>query len=147
MKMIRKPSLIQQKRTYQYRFIPDTTIVYYITKHNAINHRPYLNTRPVILYSEPYYSKEREEKINSILCYNNIEAANDKCNLLKQFYNECLVDCIVLKDLKYYSLLLRMPLLLEVNSYCDVQDYTEYVDVYYYYKRLYKMNEIFNSDT
>lgn len=145
--MIRKSLSTQTPRTYQYRFMPDNTIVYYITKHVHANVRPQISKIPLTIYSEPYYSKERNEQTNSVVCYNNIDTAIQKCNSINEIHANCEIDSILLRDLKYYTLLLRMPLLLEINSYCDIRDYNEYVDVYYYNKKMYNMSEIFNIDT
>lgn len=133
-----KRDIKEIKRVYQYRFIPDNTKVYFISKGEQKKH---IKPQLFQFYTEPYYNKEQSEIENSLLCFTNENIALIRYNELSNYHNNCILSSGSLSELKYYSLLLRVPLILEVNSYCDIQELTEKIDIYYYRKKCYSISD------
>lgn len=112
-------------KTYNFRFIPEATKVYFICK------RPLARSNQITLYSEPFYSKERKEQSNALIAYQNPVSAAEKLVALKE--DSAVVASDDLLNLQYLSILLNMPLIVELSYYCDIADAnTEYVDVFYF---------------
>ena len=129
---------IVPSKIIQYRFVPDTTKVYYIFRNqNKLPYRPHT----VLFYTNPYSNKNTSETINSLMCYETKERAVYELSMLP----ECTLGEADINTMKYYSRLLRIPMLVEMNSYCDIIDHTEYIDMFYYYKCGYTINDLIDS--
>ena len=132
--MIRNPNINTTKRTpqkiYQHRYLPDKQHVYSIipTYSTVISSR----FHDMMFYTEPYYNKEAKEHTNAILCFTSKDTAKYKIDNLK---TKCIVDTSTLEDMKYFSLLLRVPLVVEIHSFCNIDEYTEHYDIYYFHKK------------
>ena len=116
-------------KVYNYRYIQGDTKVFYIGK--PLSKR----SHDTMIYSEPFYSKERNEYRNAIIAYNNDIVVRQKMDTLmcKEEAEVLMLESDV-DHMKYLSQLFRMPLVVEMNSYCDFRDGdgVEQVDVWYF---------------
>ena len=113
-------------RVYNFKYISGDARVFYIGR--SLSKR----SHDTMIYSEPFYSKERSENRNAIFAYNNDIVAKEKMNLICKEEAEVFESDV--EHMKYLSQLLGMPLVVEINSYCDFRDGNgvEQVDVWYF---------------
>jgi hypothetical protein len=114
----------------QYKYIGDTSKVYFIGKSNPSSFRHH------VFYTEPHYIKERKEIRNAIIGYTDEQMANIKMSDIEG-EPHVHVFTMPLNDMKCMSSIMMMPLIVEAESYCDLDDGTEMTNVYFYYKEEY----------
>lgn len=108
-----------------YRYLSDDAKVYCVGRLPQKAQR----SGDFVLYSAPFYSKERKETQNAIMAFKHDLAAKQARHLADK---ESLYDIFVIDidSLKYYSHVLQMPLVVELDNICSLEDNSENIDVY-----------------
>ena len=137
--MLKQPitTSVTQKQ-FNFKFIPDTTKVYYITGRRSLSLPQRSNN--VMLYSEPFISKERKDTSNALLAFSNSFTAEARRDAIqsKSLIANLSIETTNLKDMKYFSHIFKLPLIIELNNYCEIGNSdTEYVDIFYYHYKSY----------
>lgn len=111
-------------KQYRFQYLPDNTNVYYIGK--RLSTRSYAH----IMYTEPHISKEKKDVTNVLIGYcNEMYAHNKRSNI----DTDCDILCEPLTNMKYLSQLYKLPLIVEINTFCDIEDAQECIEAYYYF--------------
>lgn len=112
-----------QGKVYSFRYVPAYSKVYYVGRRGT-THR----STGVAVYTEPFYSRETNETRNALYAYCNEAAAEYKRTEVVE--GEVMTESV--EELKYLSALLRMPLVVEVTSHCDIANKgVERIEVFY----------------
>jgi hypothetical protein len=136
--VLNSPHTIKQ---YSFRFLADSRPVFYINKMAKCQPRNFYSS---LLYTEPFYSKERDEVRNVIVGYTSKGIGASKLaevlredTSIRGADNDYLVtmEKMPLEHFKHLSSVLKIPLVVIVNSFCDMEDQTEHYELYYHYNQ------------
>lgn len=95
-------------------------------RHVSSKHKVYAVVRNNHYYSIPFYSATQKECKNCLVAFQYKEYIERKDDIVE----------MTVQDMKYVASLLKMPLIVALNSYCNLDDKEDHVDVYYYDKNL-----------
>lgn len=117
--------MLTSRTVFHYKYMNNNQHVYYVGRKlgDSFKHNVY--------FSEPFYIKERKEVRNVLKGYESEEHAYKTLILLDN--GECDVYNTQLKELKYVASFLSMPLIVEMESYCELDDLSEHTNIYYFF--------------
>lgn len=113
-------------QNFSYRFLNKKSKVYFITKKNAPD---VITTRQ--LYTVPFKNKETDEVRNVVLGYINKSYGVGLYEELCKTHDDIMLNSMDLDEFQYRSQLMKLPLVVMMNSYCDVRDHEVYFELYY----------------
>jgi hypothetical protein len=113
--------MIAPAKTYEYRYIRHDARVYFIGRNlrGKFHHR--------MLYTEPFYSREQKVLRNSVIGFVSHDLATPR---IERVIQDCELAEISIGDLKQMSIMLRMPLVVELDKH--LQDDKEIISIYYF---------------
>ena len=128
------------QRVFQYRYMDDKAAVFYIGRapRGSSGH-----IKDRCVYTVPFSSKEARETRNALLGFASKGVALERLSEMQYTPDGTPIECnnnlhvydIPLRDFKHLSTMVMCPLVVEMDSFCDIKDYKEYVDVFYFQAR------------
>lgn len=116
----------------KFRYLRDTTPVFYITRASAPRPHSFANTE---YYTAPFYSKERNEVRNVIIAFVDVAMCHEKKREVCAGVPNSLdvkVNAVALKGFKDLASYFDMPALVITKAYCSIEDTSEHIEAYYY---------------
>lgn len=126
-------------RNCSYRYIDGRKKVYTIGRNpKEVQYRHFYK---VELYTRPLYNPNKKDVRNALVAFNSqSQGENVVAELLSRTdlpdtraSHDLIVEGIKLDDLKYLSSVLKMPLIVLMNSFCNVEDQDVHHEVFYYF--------------
>lgn len=85
-----------------------------------------------MFYTTPFQSSSKAETYNVITTYLHKDHANTQCAKLKEALDiECYLEKFQLIDISYYAYMMKVPMIVLMNSYCDLDVKQEVIDLFY----------------
>lgn len=119
--------LLNKNASLGFRYLNENQKVFYISRGNK-KHK--ISSRPPILYSTMYYSKDLKDYTNAILCFERYAYATLLKTELDKMYKDSSIhiDCIDMKFIQGYCDILNMPLIIPLNDYRN----EKHLDIHFY---------------
>ena len=117
---------------YSFKYMDDCRKIYYLTQNTPKKNPTFYNRK---LYTTPFENR-KGETMNVLLGYSLESACIQKINDLEtigKLYEGLKIETVPLKDFKYLSSALNIPLIVLLNSYCDVYNQEEHSELFYYF--------------
>lgn len=132
---------MMMQRVYQYRYMDDRAPVFYIGRLPTGANGGHVVNRMV--YTIPYSSKEARDTRNALLGFASKGVAMERLSEMQYTASGTPIESNMdidlfetsLCDFKHLSAMVMCPLVVEIDSFCDIRDVKEYVDVFYYQPR------------
>lgn len=116
-------------KSYTYRYLRPENKVYLINKRDQDR----LFLRHSLVYSNKYGDKNAVVAyINEDICFNKFLEISKDLITKDGVENNIFIDSVLLEDLKVHCNMLKMPLTVVLNEYCDIDERIEYTEVYLY---------------
>ena len=127
---------------YSYRYLDNKSKIYYVTRKpiTSTSHHFYTSE----LYTAPMQNRNERDKIpsNVLIGYINADTCSDllldvQHRSSKGSSSEYLHEmrCSCLQEMKYLSTILRIPLVVVINMFCDIESKTEEYELFYHYQK------------
>ncbi len=123
-------------KNYSFRYLDSKHNIYYISK--TEKNRP-KNFYSSLVYTRPFHSKEKNETRNVLIGYISKDMGDIKVHefmdVLKDEEYDLVLKKMSLEDFKHLSSILRTPLIVILNSFCEMKDHTEQYELFYYFNQ------------
>jgi len=133
----------QSLRNYNCKYLESTRPVHAIVTYRG-HKKTISNTQ---FYTVPFTSMANCDTYNVIATYLHKEHAVKEC---KRLVNELDVPCVPeeyqLIDISYYAYMMHVPLVVFINSYCDLSDKSEMHEIFYTARYLNHPNDYLRGD-
>lgn len=139
--MFRSPMI----SNYSCKYLESTRPVYAIVSYRRdIEKR---NISSAQFYTVPFQSTSKLETYNVISTYLHLEHAENMCkDLCKHLNVECEPEMFQLKDISYYANMMHVPVVVFINTYCDLDQKMEAHDIFYTARYLDHPNDYQRND-
>lgn len=122
-------SLKQPVKNYTCKYLESTRPVYAIVSMSEPARKVYSHT---MFFTTPFVSTSRLETYNVMTTFLHKEHAHHQLEeIRKDSHITCTLGEFMLIDISYYAMMLHMPLMVIMNTYCNIDEREEFVDIFY----------------